>query len=162
MCVSRHSLSVCVFAYRTLLSHTHAHTLSHTRTRARERARAHTHTHTHTRMLGVLYVLLPIFPTTHRVGSLCVCVERYVCVVCGEGEQERASARDFAQARHKYCSCMIRALCLRAEHTVAFDDCCSRCSCRPAWQVRPRTDTHYTWPGRCEHMRLLLSGEVPT
>jgi len=126
------------------------------------RTRTHTHTHTRTRMLGVLYVLLPIFPTAHRVVSLCVCVERYVCEVCGEGEQERASAHDFAQARHKYCSCMIRALCLRADHTVAFDDCCSRCSCRPAWQVRPRTDTHYTWPGRCEHMRLLLSGEVPT
>ena len=148
ICVSPATLCVCVCLLTALGCHTRTH------------AHTHTHTHTRTRMLGVLYVLLPIFPTTHRVVSLCVCRALCVCGVWGGGA--RASARDFAEARHKYCSCMIRALCLRADHTVAFDDCCSRCSCRPAWQVRPRTDTHYTWPGRCEHMRLLLSGEVPT
>ena len=105
ICVSPATLCVCVCLLTALGCHTRTH------------AHTHTHTHTRTRMLGVLYVLLPIFPTTHRVGSLCVCVERYVCVVCGEGEQERASAHDFAQARHKYCSCDPRAVPTRGSYS---------------------------------------------
>ena len=75
----RHSLSMCVFAYRT-----HCQTHTHTHTRAR------THTHHSQGMVGSLMsgVCSPTFFQNSIVLSVCVCVCMYTCAsTCGRAQR---------------------------------------------------------------------------